>query len=60
MMTVSSAGLGVMAMYIKWYLKRENKKMELMENDGVLGDKTIQGAKQGHGGQAVVAFRYVT
>lgn len=48
-----------MAIYIKRYLKNQNKKFELEEQEGVVNHAAIRGSKAGHGGDAVVAFRYV-
>lgn len=47
------------ALGLKWHLKRENRKLEQQERVGELGDRHLRGAKAGHGGDAVVSFRYV-
>jgi hypothetical protein len=48
-----------MAIFIKYYLKKQNKKMENEENElGVVGGN-IKGSKTGRGGDAIVRFRYV-
>ena len=48
-----------MAIFIKYYLKGQNKKMEKEEEElGIVGGG-IRGGKTGHGGDAVVRFRYV-
>ncbi|KAF2656246.1 MFS general substrate transporter [Lophiostoma macrostomum CBS 122681] len=48
-----------MAIFIKYYLKKQNRKMEREEVEmGVVGGG-IKAAKAGHGGDAVVRFRYV-
>lgn len=48
-----------MAFVIKHYLKKQNAKFEEAEARGMVGHGYIQGSKTGHGGDAVVAFRYV-
>jgi hypothetical protein len=48
-----------MAIFIKYYLKKQNKRMEREEMElGVVGGG-IKAARAGHGGDAVVRFRYV-
>ncbi len=47
-----------MAIYIKWYLKKENVKIEQDEFErGEFGG--IRGAKGGKGGDPILSFRYV-
>lgn len=47
------------ALFIKYYLKKQNKKMEKEEvEEGRVGGG-IKGSKAGHGGEAIVRFRYV-
>lgn len=48
-----------LALYIKHYLKKQNKKFEMEEQRGIVNHAGIRGSKAGHGGDAVVAFRYV-
>lgn len=48
-----------MALYIKHYLKQQNRKFEEEEEQGVVSHAQIKGSKTGHGGDAVVSFRYV-
>ncbi len=48
-----------MAIFIKYYLKKQNAKFEQEEALGVVSHGQIQGSRAGHGGEAVVAFRYV-
>ncbi|KAL1846325.1 hypothetical protein Daus18300_014288 [Diaporthe australafricana] len=48
-----------LALYIKHYLKKQNRKFETEEEQGVVNHAGIRGSKAGHGGDAVVAFRYV-
>lgn len=48
-----------MALGIKYYLKRENRRFEIEEMGGDLPANAIKGSKSGHGGEAVVTFRYV-
>ncbi|ETS81701.1 hypothetical protein PFICI_06703 [Pestalotiopsis fici W106-1] len=50
---------GGMAIYLKHYLKKQNKILEEEEQHGSVGQSQITGSKAGHGGEAVVAFRYV-
>lgn len=50
---------GGMAIGIKYHLKRENARFEEQELRGEVHHKRIQGSKAGHGGEAVVSFRYV-
>lgn len=50
---------GGMALYLKYYLKKQNKKFEEEEQRGILSHDQIKGSKTGHGGDAVVSFRYV-
>ncbi|OAG01167.1 retrograde regulation protein 2 [Paraphaeosphaeria sporulosa] len=48
-----------MAIFIKYYLKRQNANMEREElEEGRVGGG-IKGSKAGHGGDAIVRFRYV-
>jgi len=44
---------------IKYYLKSENRRFEREEMGGEILAGTIKGSKAGHGGEAVVSFRYV-
>lgn len=47
------------AISIKYYLKAQNRKMEREEHEqGIVGGG-ISASKAGHGGEAVVRFRYV-
>ncbi|RDW57673.1 hypothetical protein BP5796_12474 [Coleophoma crateriformis] len=48
-----------MAMAIKRHLKNENQKFELVEMSGEIRQDGIKGSETGHGGEAVVSFRYV-
>lgn len=48
-----------LALYIKHYLKKQNEKFEMEEQRGIVNHAGIRGSKAGHGGEAVVAFRYV-
>lgn len=48
-----------LALYIKLYLKKQNKKFQIEEQRGIVNHAGIRGSKAGHGGDAVVAFRYV-
>ncbi|KAH8658361.1 major facilitator superfamily domain-containing protein [Xylariales sp. PMI_506] len=49
-----------MALYLKYYLKRQNKKFEEEElHHGVVNHAQISGSKAGHGGEGIVSFRYV-
>lgn len=48
-----------LALYIKHYLKKQNEKFEMEEQRGIVNHADIRGSKAGHGGEAVVAFRYV-
>lgn len=50
---------GGMALYIKYYLKKENAKFEQDEARGVVNHGHIAGSRLGHGGEATVSFRYV-
>ena len=47
------------ALIIKRYLTKQNAKFEEEEAHGVVNHGQIQGSKTGHGGDAIVAFRYV-
>ena len=47
------------SMIIKWYLKRENRRFEMAEMSGNIRLNGIKGTKLGHGGEAVISFRYV-
>ncbi|KAJ9137932.1 2-ketogluconate reductase [Pleurostoma richardsiae] len=49
----------LMAVSIKYYLKKQNKMFQKEEERGVVGHAQIKGSKAGHGGDAVVSFRYV-
>ena len=40
-------------------MKKQNKILEEEEQQGSVGQSQIAGSKAGHGGEAVVAFRYV-
>lgn len=44
---------------VRYYLKKQNKILEEEEQQGSVGQSQIAGSKAGHGGEAVVAFRYV-
>ncbi|KAI1083105.1 retrograde regulation protein 2 [Whalleya microplaca] len=48
-----------MALGIKYYLKKQNEMFEVEETEGVVSHEQIKGSKTGHGGEAIVAFRYV-
>ena len=48
-----------MAIFIKYYLKTQNQKMELEENERGIVGTAVRGSRAGHGGEAVVRFRYV-
>ncbi|KAF3762031.1 MFS general substrate transporter [Cryphonectria parasitica EP155] len=48
-----------MALYIKFYLKKQNSNFEEEEERGIVGHTQVTGSKVGHGGDAVVSFRYV-
>ncbi|KAL2286510.1 hypothetical protein FJTKL_06871 [Diaporthe vaccinii] len=48
-----------LALYIKHYLRKQNEKFEREEQQGIVSHADIRGSKAGHGGDAVVAFRYV-
>lgn len=49
-----------MALYLKYYLRKQNRLLEEEEQRGVVGGHSqIHGARAGHGGDAVVSFRYV-
>ncbi|ORY66004.1 major facilitator superfamily domain-containing protein [Pseudomassariella vexata] len=47
------------ALGIKHYLRKQNRKFEAEEENGVVSHAQIKGSKTGHGGDAIVAFRYV-
>ncbi|KAL1865061.1 hypothetical protein VTK73DRAFT_5516 [Phialemonium thermophilum] len=49
----------LMALSIKYYLKKQNLKFEAEEERGVVSHAYIKGSKKGHGGDGVVSFRYV-
>ncbi|KAF2180426.1 MFS general substrate transporter [Zopfia rhizophila CBS 207.26] len=48
-----------MAQAIKFYLKKQNRKMEMEEHESGIVGGGIKGSKAGHGGEAIVKFRYV-
>lgn len=58
-MTAACVVCSGMALYIKYYLKKQNKKFQEEEDRGVVNHSQIKGSRTGHGGDAVVAFRYV-
>ncbi|KAH8880528.1 MFS general substrate transporter [Thozetella sp. PMI_491] len=47
------------ALYLKHYLRKQNKKLEEAEQRGVVSHSQIAGSKAGHGGEGIVSFRYV-
>ena len=47
-----------MAIYLKFYLKKQNRLIEAAEAEGKLAPG-ISGSKEGHGGEGIVSFRYV-
>lgn len=59
MMAGAALVCGCMAIFIKYYLKKQNQMMEEEEARGVFSHSHIKGSKAGHGGDAVVSFRYV-
>ena len=50
---------GGVAILMKYYLAAQNRKLEAEEARGVVGHGQVAGSKAGHGGDAVVSFRYV-
>ncbi|KAF2112229.1 retrograde regulation protein 2 [Lophiotrema nucula] len=59
MMSAACLICAAAAMGIKYYLKAQNRKMEREEEElGVVGGG-ISASKAGHGGEAIVRFRYV-
>lgn len=58
MMSAACLICSTMALVIKYYLKRENSRMERDEMAGEISARTIKGSKAGHGGEAVISFRY--
>jgi hypothetical protein len=48
-----------MALCLKHYLKKQNARFEEEEARGIVNHSQVQGARAGHGGEAVVSFRYV-
>lgn len=58
-MTGACLVVSAMALSIKHYLKKQNAKFEEEEASGMMSHGYIQGSRTGHGGDAVVAFRYV-
>lgn len=59
MMAIAALINGAMAILIKYYLKKQNTKFEEDEARGIFAHGHVQGSKAGHGGEAVVSFRYV-
>ncbi|KAH0420684.1 major facilitator superfamily transporter [Colletotrichum camelliae] len=47
------------ALFIKYYLKKQNAKFEEEERSGNVSHNHISGSKAGHGGEGIVSFRYV-
>lgn len=48
-----------LALFIKRYLKKQNKRFEEEEAAGQVSHSQIKGARGDNAGNAVVAFRYV-
>lgn len=50
----------VMALGIKWHLKRQNAEIEKAElEEGILAGSSIAGSRVGQRADAVISFRYV-
>ena len=48
-----------MALFIKYYLKKQNRRFEEEEERGVVNHEQIKASRTDGAGNAVVAFRYV-
>lgn len=48
-----------MALFVKFYLKRQNEKFEEEEARGIVNHEQIKAARNDNTGNAVVVFRYV-
>jgi hypothetical protein len=58
MMAGACVVCGLAALFIKYYLKKQNERMEEEEARGVVSSQ-IRGSSKGGAGEAVVSFRYV-